>query len=572
MKETLSEYIRKFQKKHRDYRRYAVIFSILAVITVLGVNWELHQKGISMTENAIEMTTQVTGMSGAGTKYDTKGNLYSSDLRIDFTFDEETVQQGGLEYYYEYPDGIIVPDGLLDTEKDLYDANGKKAGVYYFEKTEDGKYRVGIRFDQTYVSEAQEDIKGYIQFSGQVDASKADDDGNIKIEGKDKVTLEIPKDEITYPDGETNRYDITTTKKGSYEAKDGKLVYTVYVYSLKGTPGTIDFEDQINADGLTLGDPDVKVTKETMKRYSWGDGTAPESSEEVSVNYNYADGTLDMTLPQIDPAKHVDETANEKAYDLYTRYKIKYTYDVSDIPDGKVNVNNTVSTVSTNNKTTVKAEASKEIEISAGSDSMITKSGVGAGEKVDYITWTITVNKGKKDIAGATLKDDMLSKLIPGHFSVSPSEGYEAVKDDDGNITAIKFKEVEGGKNTNTYTITYRAPAQKEWGEGAATNTATITPAGSDTGEDATAEVKFDGVWVGKTMDGAEDIEEGKTVAVSWTVKIVVPADKMPAGTVIKDDPTKDQWDTAGNKQYLPHEQVLKWADGIYWANSGEKK
>ena len=525
------------------------------------------------TDGALDMSAQLTGMSGEGTKYDEKGNLYSTKLRIDFTFDEEAVQRDGLNYFYEYPEGIIVPDGLLNQKKDLYDADGRKAGVYYFEKTEDGKYRVGINFDKDYIDGAQKDITGYIQFEGQVDGNKADDDGNIKIIGSDKVTLDIPSDQITYPDGVTNRYEIKNTKSGNYEVKDGKLVYTVTVYSLKGTPGEIDFEDQINAAGLTLGDPNVKVTQETVKRYynpengGWDPDGSVADSKELSVEYTYVDGKLSMTLPKINPATHVDSSATEWEYDQYTRYKIVYTYDITDSPDDTVSVNNTVSTVSTDNKTTVKAEASSKVDISAGAgdtDRIIEKSGVG-GSGVDYITWTITINKDNQNIAGAKLRDDMLSKLIPGHFTVNPPKSYEPVYDDNGKLIGMDFTEDINGENTNSYTITYRTPAQKEWDQDVATNTATLTPDGSDAGEDAKADVKLDNVRIEKTADGAADINGGESIAINWTVKITVPTDKMPAGTVIKDNPASE------GKQYLTREQVRKWAEGVYWANySGE--
>ena len=49
MKNILSEYIDKFQKHHKDYRRYIVILILLAFATFVVVNWQLHQTGISMT-------------------------------------------------------------------------------------------------------------------------------------------------------------------------------------------------------------------------------------------------------------------------------------------------------------------------------------------------------------------------------------------------------------------------------------------------------------------------------------------------------------------------------------------
>lgn len=51
MKNTLNQYIRDFQQKHRNYRRYLFVLVILAVVTVAGVNWRLHGQGISMTSD-----------------------------------------------------------------------------------------------------------------------------------------------------------------------------------------------------------------------------------------------------------------------------------------------------------------------------------------------------------------------------------------------------------------------------------------------------------------------------------------------------------------------------------------
>lgn len=49
MKENLNKYIEKIKTNHKNYRKYASIFIVLALITVVGVNGWLHQKGVSMT-------------------------------------------------------------------------------------------------------------------------------------------------------------------------------------------------------------------------------------------------------------------------------------------------------------------------------------------------------------------------------------------------------------------------------------------------------------------------------------------------------------------------------------------
>ena len=87
-------------------------------------------------EQRISMSEQVTGLTGGETRYDADRNVYSSDLKVDFNFQKEQIEKNGYQYYYEYPEGVIIPNGLLDGKNhDLYDADGKKAGTYQFEKT-----------------------------------------------------------------------------------------------------------------------------------------------------------------------------------------------------------------------------------------------------------------------------------------------------------------------------------------------------------------------------------------------------------------------------------------------------
>lgn len=646
MRRTVNVYAEKVKKARRSRRWYAAALVVLAAVTVLGVNWTLHQKGLSMTpeytcglaehqhtedcytEELIcgqeegdghqhtdacyertltcglpehvhtadclaaqpdaqsggdtpavqadgaeeDMRDCLTEMTGSGTTYDANGNLYKSDLKLEFSISADTVN-ANKDYYYDYPDGIIVPDGLLGRTYDLIDGDKKTAGTYYFTKNDDGTYRVHVDFKADY-NPTQDPVTGYISFAGEVDGSKGDENGNISIKGSDNVTLDIPKNEITYPDGETNRYEIKTSKTGAY-SKDGKLTYTVYVYSLKGTPDNIDFEDTIRATGLTLGEPTVKVEQETVTRHYNPDngGYNPDGdsidSREINQSYSYADGKLTMTLPKIDKAEHSAATATEWEKDVYTRYKVTYTFDVSDLKDNAF-TDNKVSTVSSNGNTTVKAEAEKHVDVKTTVEDNVTKSGVGGGG-VDYISWTITVNKNQDDINGATLRDEMLKKLITGHFTINPDKGYDLVYDESGKLIGLNFTDDGSGENRNTYTITYRTPAQSNWnnGEGGSV-TNKVDFIHGDTTDSATGTVdQISAARVDKTMDGATESADSKTATVTWTVKITVPADKLPAGTVITDDPTKDIYGNSGGPQYRTRQQALEWANGIYWAFYG---
>ena len=51
MKNILGRYVNRYERKHRDFRRYVAIVAVLALVVFVGVNWRLHDKGISMTSD-----------------------------------------------------------------------------------------------------------------------------------------------------------------------------------------------------------------------------------------------------------------------------------------------------------------------------------------------------------------------------------------------------------------------------------------------------------------------------------------------------------------------------------------
>lgn len=630
MKDKLNQTIEGILHERQTRRRYAAILLVLALITVLSVNWSLHQKGLSLTadayaqetvdataetaldaddtqentdaaaqaapatlqlddaqyaiavqaDGAIDMVVvgdhnYVTGLSGDGTKYDAEKNMYSTNLGMDFSFPKGTVKSDSLHYYYDYPAGIIVPSNLLDTDHPLLDASGVTAGTYKFVKNADGTYRVYVDFDPKYATEHSESaISGNISFQGHASASSDDENGNIHLVGKDNVKLDIPKDEIKYPDNSTNLYDITTNKSGSYSVKDGKLTYTVTVDSVKGTPDVVHFTDKIDANGLTLGDPKVTVAKKTITRYYYGtEGNynydAPKDAGTVTVNdLVYNNGELTMTLPKMETV--ISATDNEGRYNMtYTRYEITYTYDVIDLPAGTTTaVNNEVTTASSNNTTDIKHTATAEVTVSNKYE--VEKSGmpnIGQG----FIVWNITVNKNGLDITGAKLTDDMLQNLLvndQGHeeFTIRPEYGYTIHKDDSGKITDITFDAVNGDPNNNTYTISYRTPVQGNWnGTATVTNEAHLTNKDGDKLADGTATVEIDkGSLVSKTAAGAEESPDGNTVAVNWKVKVTAPLNGIPNGVTITDTLTGAE----NAPHYRTRQQAIEWAQNIYWVDA----
>ena len=526
-------------------------------------------------EQRISMSEQVTGLTGGETRYDADRNVYSSELKVDFNFQKDQIEKNGYQYYYKYPEGVIIPNGLLDGKNhDLYDADGKKAGTYRFEKTESGAYRLAIDFDQAYVAAAGETIRGFVQFSGEIDGTKADGDGNIKLVGKDQVTLDIPKEAIKYPDNETNHYDISTKKNGSYEIKNGKLIYTVYVTSLKGTPGTIDFQDVIQAEGMELGSPEITVTKEMVSRYygengSWWDSNPITEEKMENQESTSENGTIRMTLPTIEPAQEKTDN-NGGSYKEYTRYKIVYTYEATNLNTEQPTAKNIASASSKNDQTKVKSSA--ETNTTIQNKHTVEKTG-SFDTAENQIIWKITLNRNHLNLAGSGLTDEMLAKLADGtDVTIQPAEGYEITRDESGKITGIRFTAEEGKTNTGEYTITYRTKAEPSWDSREVQNTATFQPGDGSAKISTTGTVWIGGGEIAKAVGSAEKSADGTTMVLPWKVTLTVPESGILSGTSIVDDPTKNQWGGAGGTHYLTKEQVQAWTEGIYWADAEENR
>ena len=526
-------------------------------------------------EQRISMSEQVTGLTGGETRYDADRNVYSSELKVDFNFQKDQIEKNGYQYYYEYPEGVIIPNGLLDGKNhDLYDADGKKAGTYRFEKTKSGAYRLAIDFDQAYVAAAGETIRGFVQFSGEIDGTKADGDGNIKLVGKDQVTLDIPKEAIKYPDNETNHYDISTKKNGSYEIKNGKLIYTVYVTSLKGTPGTIDFQDVIQAEGMELGSPEITVTKEMVSRYygengSWWDSNPITEEKMENQESTSENGTIQMTLPKIEPAQEKTD-GNGTTYKEYTRYKIVYTYEATNLNTEQPTAKNIASASSKNDQTKVKSSA--ETNTTIQNKHTVEKTG-SFDTAENQIIWKITLNRNHLNLAGSGLTDEMLAKLADGtDVTIQPAEGYEITRDESGKITGIRFTAEEGKTNTGEYTITYRTKAEPSWDSWEVQNTATFQPGDGSAKISTTGTVWIGGGEIAKAVGSAEKSADGTTMVLPWKVTLTVPESGILSGTSIVDDPTKNQWGGAGGTHYLTKEQVQAWTEGIYWADAEENR
>ena len=304
---------------------------------------------IPETTTYTDFKKYVTSMTGTGTEYDKTTGNYKSELRVNFSIPSADVKDANYSYELKYPEGIIVPDKLIGQTFTLKDEDKTTAGTFHFVKNDDGTYSARINFDQDYVNNAGTTITGHLWFEGELKKTTVTDEGKIVISGEDKVKLEIPREEIKYPEDENNKYNINVMKKeASYNKETGKLEYTVYVSSIKGTPDDIDFSDTITVTGMALGTPQITVNKQTMKKYSWEQEGNPSKSETITVDSTYESNTIKMKLPQLPKGK---EGQDHSTYVEYKRYEIKYSYDVSSMDVGTLTANNKAHVESKDSKT-----------------------------------------------------------------------------------------------------------------------------------------------------------------------------------------------------------------------------
>ena len=523
---------------------------------------------IPETTTYTDFKKYVTSMTGTGTEYDKTTGNYKSELRVNFSIPSADVKDANYSYELKYPEGIIVPDKLIGQTFTLKDEDKTTAGTFHFVKNDDGTYSARINFDQDYVNNAGTTITGHLWFEGELKKTTVTDEGKIVISGEDKVKLEIPREEIKYPEDENNKYNIDVMKKeASYNKETGKLEYTVYVSSIKGTPDDIDFSDTITVTGMTLGTPQITVNKQTMKKYSWDQEGTLSKSETITVGSTYESNTIKMKLPQLQKGK---EGQDHNSYVEYERYEIKYSYDVSSMDVGTLTANNKAHVESKDSKTgeIIRDEDKKDITIENKYE--IAKRG-DFDSANNQIKWTITLNSKNANIAGGKLTDDMLSMIKSGtDITITPSEGAKIVRGADGKITSIDFEPVSNEKNTNQYTIIYYTEAEQTWKDQTVRNTVTFKPDGGDD-VSGTGDVSIKGGEVKKTVDSAVEAPDGKTAEVNWTVSLVIPDGKLPKTTIVDSMSSSHNWVSGNGKgNYLTVKQIKDWGGKYTWKSQND--
>ena len=426
---------------------------------------------------------EITATSTPKASYDPSVNKFKTTIHVDFRIPGSAFSNA-TTYTYDYPEGIEIPESLLNQEHPLED----NRGTYRFEKV-NGVYRLSVILSN--VNQTQDDVTGFVNFNGTLDATKVHEDGRIVLGSGDNQLI-INTDEIKYPNGETEKYDISASKSTDGNIDDGKLTYYVTISTKKGAPSPIQFTDTIQADGMTLGKPVVKV-----------DG------QERQATWNADTGTITMNdLPGLNPGQ---------------THTIEYIYDVTDYPAAVMNPNNTLTVKAKDDGR--KQEVTDEKSVSTKIDKTHTAAKVGKLEG-SRIKWTITLNDHRSDITGATLTDEMFQTLSAGsEITVSPADGYTL---ENGKIT---FNEVDGKKNNQRYTITYYTDAPEDENVKEVINKADFDPDPDKPDDEIKMEKKV-GVGIDAAKSGTYDASQG---TITWVITVNAQKRNI-AGAVLTDD------------------------------------
>ena len=416
--------------------------------------------------------------------------------------------EGGGEqhnFVYALPKGVTIPDSMLGKTYTGRDTSGAEGFTYSFVKNQDGTYSILIDFIHDYVKD-KNNFEGYINFSAYAGATN-EEESEHKYTFADDHVIDIKPEEIKHPEGESMHYNIAVDKSASsYNYDENKITYTVTVDSTKGTPNPLNLTDVLTlGDGLRV--KEVKlgsvVREDRYDEWNMVYGSQKEIQNQ-SLSYDPTSGEITMSLPELG-------TGSEEKGQRYT-----ITYDVY------LNEPAAGSQYTVGNKATVSGTDSTKGETVKDSDETTTTVNkdldlkkVGTYNKdTNTITWAITINSNRNNIAGSTLTDDMFASITDkSTVKFEPSNGIAW----DGD--ALKFSGDNGEVNKNTYTITYTTPLPDDLkftdGVAVANNKATVTP---PSGEEKNAEAS---VTIDKTVDVGKKGEYDKSQnKIKWTITV----------------------------------------------------
>lgn len=469
---------------------------------------EKDNDGVVLNDERVEFAPYVKKVTYESATYNPATDQVEVSFGLTFAIDSSAMypSEGGEQHNFEYalPEGVTIPDSMLGKTYTGRDTSGAEGFTYSFVKNSDGTYSILIDFIHDYVKD-KDNFEGYINFSAYAGATD-DKESEYKYTFADDHVIDIKPEEIKHPDGESMHYNITVDKSASsYNHGENKVTYTITVDSTKGTPDPLNLTDVLNLNGLSVDHVQLGSVVIEDRHDQWN--MVYGSKKDVSgctMNYDSATSQITMSLPGLGTGSEGNGQRYTITYDVYLNEPAagsKYT----------VGNKATVSGTDSEKGETIKDE--DETTTTVNKDLDLKK--VGTYDKdSDTITWEITLNNNRNNIAGATLTDEMFASIKDkSTVKFEPSNGIAW----DGN--ALKFSGVNGDSNNQTYTITYTTalPDDLKFTDGVAVvdNKATVTP---PSGEEKDAEAS---VTIDKTVDVGKKGEYDKsTNKIKWIITV----------------------------------------------------
>lgn len=464
--------------------------------------------GTTVEKQQTDLSQYLTSIATTEPYYNPTTGNYDTALTFNFVFPRTDGKYPAYDYVMELK-GVVVPDSLLKEGYGLLDSASNPAGTYdLYKDAATGKYYIKIKMNQSYVDSKTQDITGFVSFNGSLGASTKQEDGSLKVEYRQDLSIEVLPDKIHFDKGARD-YDLSSEKIGSYNKDTGELTYEVRLYSTKGTPDKIKYEDVMEPNGLPITEKSVSVQKGTYENY------------QISNLQPVPDSGLGISEEAGKLVSRKDDLAGlgqNQCYVITYTYKIdtdQLNYDY--LPKNKI----TAEGEKDGQKVTTQAYKN-DLQVSNGYS--LTKSGSFDSNKIN---WVITVNSGKSNISGMYIQDGML-RSENSTVVVEPNSGWAW----DGD--KIVFSAVSEGENKNEYTITYSTLVTPTLEPQTAKNDVDLKKDDKTIKSASSGDVPYSTELITKEVTSITAPNETNShLTMHWKVMVNVPVDGFPEGTTI---------------------------------------
>lgn len=503
---------------------------------------------LSTLTNKPALTVQ-TNTSGDTVTWDGKQFDIKTRMEFKITNDEYGANKDSknYNYYYSFGSNMVIPDALLNS----WYIDKENRFDYQFIQSGD-EYIVLIKFHEDYLKNNPEIESAYIDFDFTATQVKYEDE-KYRFDVSDGVKIEVKPDIIKWDKDTSVNYDIKVEKTNKTDStlktdENGRkyVDYEIKISSEKGTPDVVKLTDVFSGNGMKVDTSDITYKlvanngKEIDKK-EYSCDFSQDSSDPSSVS-------ISAELPELN--------AND-----YYILQYRYYIDAGDLKNNTYTTAiNKVEAQSTDKTTGESVKHTGGTSVSYIKNA-IEKSGT-YNSTTKKITWTITINKSRDDISGYTLTDDMMKNA--SDFNITSDQnsndaGYTInySNDDESKVESVTFKQINGGKNTNTYTVTYVTDATPDTNDTTVSNTAHFNK-NVEGNNDVTAQVTVPGAIgsgnVTKTLTNHTKDEANKVYNLTWKVDIKVSGGVIKKESVFTDSLTNSQWDVTHH--YMTVDQV----------------